>query len=214
VTPAPVIPSRDVLARGAALDRIVEALSRGGIVAYPTETFYALGVDATSAAAVQRLVVAKGRSRDNPIPLIVACAGDLARIACGIPEVVHLLAARFWPGPLTLVLRAVPTLPEAITAGTGKVGARVSGHPVAAALAGACAFPITATSANVSGAPPAGRPDDISGSIHDALDLLVDGGPTPGGLASTVLDVTEDSPRILREGPITGAEIQAALPAR
>jgi L-threonylcarbamoyladenylate synthase len=214
VTPAPTVPLHDVLARGAALDRIGEALSRGGIVAYPTETFYGLGVDATSAAAVERLVVAKGRPRGNPIPLIIARARDLAGIARDIPEVVHFLAARFWPGPLTLVLCAVPALPEAITAGTGKVGARVSGHPVAAAIAEACAFPITATSANVSGAPPARRPDEISGSIRDALDLLVNGGSTPGGPASTVLDVTEDPPRILREGPITGAEIRAALRAR
>ncbi len=214
MTPTPVIPSRDVLARGAALDRIVETLLRGGIVAYPTETFYGLGVNATSAAAVERLLAAKGRSKDDPIPLIIACAEDLARIAREIPEAARVLAARFWPGPLTLVLRADPALPEVITAGTGKVGVRVSSHPVAAAIAEASVFPITATSANVSGAQAARRPEEISGALRDALDLLVNAGRTPGGPASTVLDVTEEVPRILREGPIASADIRAALRVR
>lgn len=214
MTPAPVIPSREVMARGAALHQVVDALSRGKIVAYPTETFYGLGVDATSAAAVQRLLAAKGRPWGNPIPLIIARPEDVDRIAREISEEARALAACFWPGPLTLILRASPAIPEGVTAGTGKVGVRVSSHPVAAAIAEACPFPITATSANRSGAPAASAPEEFSAAIRGALDLLVDGGRTPGGSPSTVLDVTEHPPRILREGAIARAEIDAVLHAR
>jgi L-threonylcarbamoyladenylate synthase len=206
-----LVDAGEVLAGGAPLDRIVEEIRGGGLVAYPTETFYALGVDATSGAAVERLFRVKGRERGIPVPLIIATPEALARVARRVPPAARKLMDRFWPGPLTLVLEAAPDLPEGITGGTGAVGVRISDHPAAAAIARACPFPLTATSANRSGEASAASPAALSRTIHDALDVLVDGGRTKGAPASTVLDVTVVPPRLVRPGRIDRAAIEAVL---
>jgi L-threonylcarbamoyladenylate synthase len=206
-----LVDAGEVLAGGAPLDRLVEGIRGGGLIAYPTETFYALGVDATSGEAVERLFRVKGRERGIPVPLIIAGPEALARVARHVPPAARKLMDRFWPGPLTLVLDAAPDLPEGITGGTGAVGVRISDHPVASAIARACSCLLTATSANRSGEASAASPTALSPSIHDALDVLVDGGPTRGAPASTVLDVTVDPPRLVRRGRIHRAAIEAAL---
>jgi len=208
---AEITDARDPRTRGAAIARAAQILARGGVIAYPTETFYGFGAGAMSADAVARVFALKGRLPNNPMPLILPNSAALDRVACAIPPAARALAARFWPGPLTLVLQAARDLPEAITAGTGKVGVRVSSHPVAAALATAFGGPITATSANRSGAPPARSIEALDASIAGGTDLLLDGGETPGGPASTVLDVTCDPPRVLRAGRVSESEIRAAL---
>ncbi|MDP3939965.1 MAG: L-threonylcarbamoyladenylate synthase [Deltaproteobacteria bacterium] len=205
------VKAEDVVAGGAALDRVVEALRRDGLVAYPTETFYGLGANAASPLALDRLYEAKGRPEALPVSVIVADAAALAPLVAEVPISARKLMDAFWPGPLTLVFRAAPGLSDRLTAGTGRIGARVSSHPVAAALAARCGFPITATSANLSGAPEASSAGAIDPALREALDLVVDGGPTPGGPASTILDVTVDPPRVLRAGRVTESEIEAAL---
>jgi len=207
----PIAGAREPRTRGSAIARAAEVLARGGVIAYPTETFYGLGAGAMSADAVTRVFALKGRLSDHPIPLILPGPAALDRVARAIPPAARALAARFWPGPLTLVLHAARDLPEAITAGTGKVGVRVSSHPVAAALAAAFGGPITATSANRSGAPPARSIEALDASIAGGIDLLLDGGETPGGPPSTVLDVTCAPPRVLRAGRVSESEIRAAL---
>lgn len=205
------VKAEDVVAGGAALDRVVETLRRDGLIAYPTETFYGLGANATSRAALDRLYEVKGRPAALPISVIVADAASLALLVTEVPACARILMSAFWPGPLTLVFRAAPGLSDRLTGGTGKLGARISSHPMAAALAARCGFPLTATSANPSGASEPSSAGAIDPALREALDLVVDGGPTPGGPASTVLDVTVDPPRVLRTGGITESEIEAAL---
>jgi L-threonylcarbamoyladenylate synthase len=135
-------------------------------------------------------------------------------VASDVPEIAHVLAERFWPGPLTLVLHASAAMPAEVTGGTGKVGVRVSSHPVASGIARACGFPLTATSANLSGQPPALAPPDLVGDLAAAIAAVIDGGATQGGPPSTVIDLTEDPPRILREGRIAESAIRAALAGR
>ncbi len=200
-----VRPGSDPLARGA------RTIERGGLVAYPTETFYGIGADAFSAPAVARVVALKGRGAGHPIPLVLPGPAALPRVACDIPAAALVLAERFWPGPLTLVLHAVGDLPDLITAGTGKVGVRVSSHPIARGLAACFSAPITATSANRSGENPARSVTAFDPLVAAGVDLILDGGETPGGPPSTVLDLTVDPPRLLREGPVSESEIRAAL---
>jgi L-threonylcarbamoyladenylate synthase len=205
------IDARALLPGSEALARVHGILAAGGVIAYPTETFYALGADANSAAAVERIFALKGRSPKNPISLIIAGNEDLERVASEVPESAHVLAARFWPGPLTMVLRASAAMPAEVTGSTGKVGVRVSSHPVASGIARACGFPLTATSANLSGEPPALAPPDLAGDLAAGVAVVIDGGSAPGGPPSTVIDLTEDPPRILREGRIAETAIRSAL---
>jgi len=212
VTRAPEeMKAEEVLAGGAALDRVVETLSRDGLIAYPTETFYGLGANAASAAAVGRVFEAKGRPAGVPIPVIIGGEQALDALVEGITPAARRLMRAFWPGPLTLVFRAAARLPEGLTAGESTLAVRVSSHPLAAALAGRCPFPITATSANRSGGAEAATPAALDPAIRAAVDLIIDGGPTPGGPASTVLDMTVDPPRVLRTGPVSAREIEAVL---
>lgn len=201
----------EVLAGGAALARIVEVLSHQGLVAYPTDTTYGLGVDATSRAAIEHLFEVKGRSRDMPVPLLISDLAMLDRITRDVSPAARTLIARFWPGPLTLVLQGAADLPPAVSGRTGKVGVRIPDHPVAVAIARACPFPITATSANKSGQQDACEPAEIDPDIRNALDLLVEGGRTPGPPPSTVIDMTTHPPRFLRHGRIPESAIEAAL---
>jgi L-threonylcarbamoyladenylate synthase len=187
-----------------------EVLRRGGLVAYPTETFYGLGALARDAAAVARLVLAKGRPDGKPLPLV---AGDRAQV----DEVAVLsgpalrLAETFWPGPLTLVLPARPGLPEPVAAGTGTVGVRIPGSEVARALALAAGGALIATSANPAGGPPPCRAEDLSPELRARLDGVLDGGPTPGGLPSTVVALEAGAPRLVRPGAVPFPRILAAL---
>jgi L-threonylcarbamoyladenylate synthase len=182
----------------------VAVLKGGGVVAYPTETFYGLGADATSERAVEKIFAIKGRTFNNPVALIIAGESDLLSLVSEMPEGVKILIKKFWPGPLTLVFRAAPAVSPLLTANTGKIGIRVSSHPIAALLARELGAPLTATSANMSGEPENASAFRVKSSLANPPDLIIDGGETAGGLGSTILDVAAAPFRILREGAIPG----------
>jgi L-threonylcarbamoyladenylate synthase len=189
-------PDRQRLAAAAAV------LRRGGVVAFPTETFYGLGAAALDAVAVARVFVIKGRPESKPLAVLVDAPAMVSAVAADVPAVARALMERHWPGALTLVLRAAPGVPEAVTAGTGTIGVRVSSHAVARGLVQALGAPVTAPSANPSGAAPPTTAAGVLDYFDGDLDLVLDAGPTPGGLASTVLDVTVEPPRLIRPGPV------------
>jgi len=189
----------------------VHILRDGGVIAYPTETFYALGADCFQEKALVRIFQIKGRAFQNPVALIGGRAEDLDLIANGIPEGAMKLMRAFWPGPLTLLFPAAERLSLRLTAGTGKIGIRISSHPVARALAQALGHPLTATSANRSGQGECVRAAEVIQQIGDHLDLVINGGMTAGGNGSTIVDATTDPPEILREGAIAVSAIQHIL---
>jgi L-threonylcarbamoyladenylate synthase len=184
----------------AALDAAAGVVREGRLVAFPTETFYGLGAHALDEAAVARVFRAKGRPGDKPILVLVDSLAMVERVAREVPDRARRLMARYWPGPLTLVLPARADLAATLTAGTGTIGVRLSAHPVARALVRAVGAPVTAPSANPhEGAPPR-TADDVLAALGESVDLVLDGGPTPGGPPSTVLDVTVVPPIVLRPG--------------
>jgi L-threonylcarbamoyladenylate synthase len=194
----------------AQVEAAAAVLRRGGLVAYPTETFYGLGALARDAAAVARLARAKGRPDGRPLPLVVADRAQLDEVAVLSPLAAR-LADAFWPGPLTLVLPARPGLPPDIEAGTGAVGVRIPGSDLARALARAAGGAIVSTSANLSGDPPPTRPEALAESLRARLDHVLDGGATPGGLPSTVVAVEADAVRLVREGAVPFGAVLASL---
>jgi L-threonylcarbamoyladenylate synthase len=186
----------------AALAEAGALLEAGGLVAFPTESFYGLGADALDPAAVGRVFAVKGRPDDRPLLVLVDGVEMVAGLTGGIPEGARALMARHWPGPLTLVLRAAARVPAALTGGTGTVGVRMPGHAVARALVTAAARPVTAPSANPSEAPPPRTAAAVRDYFDGRVELILDGGETAGGAGSTVADCTVWPPRILRQGPV------------
>jgi len=191
--------------------KAVEILKAGGIIAYPTETFYGLGVDGSNDEAIKKIFRIKGRKFKNPISIIIGNEKDLIRSVEEIPEYSHKLIKNFWPGALTIVFKASPTVSPLLTARTGRIGVRISSHPIAAALAKALSRPITATSANISGAAECTTAEEVIQSIGRELDAVIDGGPTPGIAGSTLIDVSVFPPVILREGIIPVSFIQEVM---
>jgi L-threonylcarbamoyladenylate synthase len=177
------------------------ALSAGGLVAFPTETFYGLGAAALDPVAVRNVFALKGRP-DTRALLVLVDGVAMAESIAEIPYHARPLIARHWPGPLTLVFRARPVVPSEVTAGTGTIGVRWSSHAIARGLAGALGAPITAPSANLTGATPPTSAADVLRVFAHGIDIVLDGGTTAGGLASTVLDMTVDPPRVLRAGAV------------
>ena len=192
----PVAPDTGALREAAMI------VARGGVVAFPTETFYGLGAAALDPHAVRRVFEIKGRPSSMPLLVLIDDVARLSELVAEIPERARPLIARHWPGALTLVFRASGRVPAEITAGTGTVGVRVSSHPVARVLCAHVAVALTAPSANPTGAPPPTTADAVLGYFDDALDLVVDAGPTAGGPPSTVLDVSVDPPRVIRQGAV------------
>jgi L-threonylcarbamoyladenylate synthase len=178
-------------------------LRAGGLVAFPTETFYGLGADALDARAVAGIFRAKGRPADKPLLVLVDSIAMAEAVAAEIPPRARRLMARHWPGPLTLILPARPALPPALTASTGTIGLRIPGHAVASALVRAVGRPVTAPSANPHGGPSPRTAEDVLAGLGDRVDLVLDGGPTAGGPASTLLDLTGLRPRLVRPGAVT-----------
>jgi L-threonylcarbamoyladenylate synthase len=180
----------------------VAALRNGGVVAFPTETFYGLAVDPRSAAAVAKVFALKQRAPDQPLPLI---ASDIDQVAAHVGTLTPLaarLASRGWPGPLTLIIPASRQLCDAVHLSTGTIAVRVPADVVARALAGRVGHAITSTSANISGEPPPSTPDLVTASLGSGIDVLIDTGPTPAGLPSTIVDATGDGPVLVRAGAI------------
>jgi L-threonylcarbamoyladenylate synthase len=194
-----------------AIDAAVRVLKEGGLVAFATDTVYGLGAHAFLPEAVVRLYEAKRRSRSKAIPILLAKGADAHLVADPVPPHVERLAARFWPGPLTLVLPARTDLPEAVTAGGDSVALRVPDHPLVLALISALGAPLAVTSANLSGAPSPVTAEEVEAQLGGRVDLILDGGHCPGGVPSTVVDLTTQPPSILRTGPVSADELFAAL---
>jgi L-threonylcarbamoyladenylate synthase len=173
----------------------------GGVVAYPTDTLYGLAADPRSSAGVTKVFAIKERPPDRPVPLIAATR-EAAERAGRFTAAAARLAERFWPGPLTLIVPADPTLVDAVHQGLGTVGVRVPDHAVARALAAAAGGLVTATSANRSGEPASGLPEDAAGLGSNGLDLLLDAGPVAGGAPSTVIDVSGAAVTLVRAGAV------------
>jgi L-threonylcarbamoyladenylate synthase len=201
----PFAPDAAVLARAAAV------LRGGGLVAFPTETVYGLGANALDAAAVGRLFAAKGRPAQNPLIVHVAEEAQARELAADWPDAAAQLAPQFWPGPLTMVVRKRDVVPDVVTAGGPTVALRLPAHPVALALLRTAALPVAAPSANRSSTISPTMAEHVLRSLDGHLDLVLDGGPTPGGLESTVVDVTVAPPRLLRPGLIVPAELERVL---
>lgn len=178
----------------------------GGLVAFPTESFYGLGVNILDERAVKRLFQAKKRKGDQPILLLIPSSESLEQYVQNIPDVAHKLMKKYWPGGLTLIFQAAPNISPLLTAGTGKIGIRLSCHSVAAALVKTVGIPITGTSANISGQPPCASANQVLESLGQSVNLILDGGSTEGKVGSTLLDVTVDPPLILRQGMIEISE--------
>jgi L-threonylcarbamoyladenylate synthase len=193
------------------LAEAVRVLREGGVVAFPTETFYGLGADARNETAVEQIYRIKGRNFRNPLSVIVANDREVIPLVDEIPTAAQILMKTFWPGPLTLVFRASSSVLPRLTADTGKIGIRVSSHPLARRLAGGVGGPLTATSANLSGGPECTSADAVIRALDKLPVSVVDGGETPGGAGSTILDVTVFPPRFLREGAIPSNLILDAL---
>lgn len=185
------------------------ALARGGIVVYPTETFYGLGARALDGGAVAAVVALKGRDAGKPIAVILSEVAQVRCVVARIPAPAQRLIERWWPGPLTLVLPARGDLPPELTAGTGTVGVRVSSHPVARALA--AAGPLTATSANPGGMPPASDVPTARGYFGPRVEVYVDRGSLAGEVGSTVLVVGDESARLVRAGAISVEALRDVL---
>ena len=193
-----------------ALAEAVAVLKGGGLVAYPSDTVYGLGAAASDQHAVARAFAVKGRLSEKALPLLLADFEDMAPLCAEVPAAANLLAERFWPGPLTLVLRRSPAFHSAALSGDDNVALRVPDHPFLRELIRALGEPITGTSANRSGRPSCRTAREVERELGEAIDLIIDGGPSAVGRESTVVDITTDAPRMLREGAVSRREIEEA----
>jgi L-threonylcarbamoyladenylate synthase len=178
-------------------------------VVHPTDTVYGVAAHALLPDAVERLYVVKERPRDKAIPLLLGDNKDVARVARDVPDLAYALMERFWPGGLTIVLWAQPYVPPIVTAGTGSVAVRLPDHAVARTLARMIGAPLAATSANLSGHPSPRTAAEVIGDLGGRVEIILDGGPCPGGIESTVVDLTKESPLIVRVGAIAAETLQA-----
>jgi len=187
----------------------LKILRKGGLVAFPTDTVYGVGALAFDGKAVESIYGAKNRPIEKAIPVLIGDTEDMEKVGMNIPEIAYRLATRFWPGPLTCVIPKQPTLPESVSA-TDTVGVRVPDHEVARALLRA-AGPMAVTSANISRQSSPSSAEEVFAQLDGRIDLIINGGITPGGVPSTLVDCTGDEVRILREGPISLEEILRKL---
>jgi L-threonylcarbamoyladenylate synthase len=193
----------------AVVSEAARLVREGGVVALPTDSFYALGASAFDEAAVRRVCAIKGQRGQKPILVLIADRSQLDGLVASVPPAATVLMDRFWPGPLTIVFPASPRIPATVTAGTGTVGVRLPAQPLLAQLLHATG-PLTGTSANRSGESPAQAALDVERSLGSDVDLILDGGPSSATVPSTVVDATS-TVRVVREGPITRAALKAVL---
>ncbi len=186
-------------------------LREGGLVGIPTETVYGLGANGLDPQAVARIFAAKGRPQDNPLILHIPEASWLERYCQSIPERAWALAEAFWPGPLTLILPRKPEVPDAVTAGLDTVGMRCPAHPLCRAIIRLAGVPVAAPSGNTSGRPSPTTAQHMLEDMDGKIDAIVDGGPCTVGVESTILDLTETTPRLLRPGGITLEQLKSVL---
>jgi len=193
------------------VSRIASIIARGGVIAFRTDTFYGLGADPFNPEAVQKMKLIKGREEHKPILIVISDEDQIARFIAEPSRTFLLLAKKFWPGALTLIGKAAPGVPEEITAGTKTVGVRLPGDESVRALVRACGGALTATSANLSDQNPAKSAEEVDNFFKAGLDLIVDGGGATIDQPSTVVEVCDEEPRLIREGVISWSQIQAAM---
>lgn len=193
------------------IHRAAEIIENRGVVVFPTQCLYGLAADARDSSAIKQIFHIKHRPETNPLLILIHSPTDLEELVTHIPDAAHRLIQAFWPGGLTLIFEAAPRVSDLLTAGTGKIGVRIPSHPVARALVKAAGRPITGTSANRSGAPGCSQIKDLPQDLIRAADLVLDAGPLKGGTGSTILDITCDPPRVIRQGRIALDSIQQVL---
>lgn len=191
--------------------RAIRVLQQGGLVAYPTDTVYGLGCDTTNAAAVRRIFEIKRRPLDDPLPILIADMTQLRELVETIPAVAVPLMQRFWPGALTLIFRRGRRAPPVVSGGRETVAVRLPNHPIPRSLIRGSGRPIVGTSANIHGEPSPATAQQVIFGLGDRVDLILDGGRTPLSRESTVVDLTQDPPRVVREGAIPRGQVEEAL---
>lgn len=196
---------------GSSIDEAISFLKRGELIAYPTETFYGIGADPYNDKSIKKLYSTKKRKSDKPIPLIIAHRRMLYEIVEDIPKSYVTLMDLFWPGPLTLIFEAKKKDCLAVSKINHTVAVRISSHPIAQKICDAWGKPLTSTSANISGQSPVKRVADLSSSIINSLEYIVDGGCTPAGSSSTIVTMIDKQLHLVREGKISWDAIQSAL---
>jgi L-threonylcarbamoyladenylate synthase len=189
------------------VEKGIEILKQGGIVIFPTDTVYGLGASVFNEKAVRRVFEVKNRPLSMALPVLVSGIAQLKEIVTDMPDIVDRLAKRFWPGALTLVLFKSGKVPGIVTADEPTIAVRIPAHLVPLALIEGLGAPIIGTSANISGQPSPVTADSARRQLADKVDLIIDGGTSPGGKESTILDLTKGKPVILREGPISLSDI-------
>nr|WP_320193389.1 L-threonylcarbamoyladenylate synthase [uncultured Desulfobacter sp.] len=196
------------------INQVAGILNTGGLVIFPATFLYGVAANALSTDAVEKVFQLKQRPRNNPILVLIKNTDQLGGLVKNIPDNAQRLMDNFWPGGLTLVFNAANTVCRKLTAGSSKIGIRLPGHPVASALVNSVDFPVTGTSANLSGRPGCTQTDMLSPEIVEKTDLILNAGPVQGGAGSTVVDVTCTPPKILREGAVPATDIYACLKNR
>jgi tRNA threonylcarbamoyl adenosine modification protein (Sua5/YciO/YrdC/YwlC family) len=191
-----------------ALERALRLIMAGDVISFPTDTFYCLGADPFNLAAVSEIFRIKGRSSERPLPLLVDSIDLASDLTSDPPALFFKLAEKFWPGPLTIVVPASRLIPLKVTGNTGRVGLRWPRAPLAVALIAAAARPLTGTSANLSEHPPCATAEGVDLQVGTRLPLILDGGPAQGDLPSTVVELLGERIRMVREGPITAAQLE------
>lgn len=187
-------------------------IRNGGIVAFPTETYYGLAVDPFNEKALHRLFEFKKRPSSKPILTLIERVDQLAQLVDFIPSQYQRLIDEFWPGPLTLIFPAKQDLSFVLTGGTATVGVRISSNPIAQSLVSKCGFPVTATSANLSGEKPASSPEEVREQFGSSLDFIIEGGETPGGSGSTIIGTDGEGLTVIRSGVIKTSQLVGKCP--
>lgn len=191
---------------------VADRIRQGGVVGMPTDTFYGLAVDPYNLHAVERVYEIKGRERHKPLSLLIENVEQAEELAHALPDEFNLLAEKFWPGPLTIIMKAAPRLPLKVTANSGNIAVRMPDCPVALAVVRALRTPITATSANLAGQPESTTATGVVEQLGDRMQIIVDGGETPHSVPTTIINLSEDGRwRVQREGAIPLAAIEDLL---
>jgi len=191
--------------------KAIEFITVGKTIAFPTETFYALGASAYHQEALKKVFTIKGRDYDKPLPILIEGEVMLKEVVSEIPSLATTLMREFWPGGLTLIFKASAKIPPLLTAHTNTVAVRNPSHPIARILVKAAKCPLTATSANLSGEKSCSSAEEVAESLKNTVDLIIDGGQTEGLLPSTIVDLTSTPPKIVREGIISAEQLKTFL---
>jgi len=195
------------------VEQAIIILKRGGIVACPTDTVYGVGAAINIERAVERVYQIKGRPHSRALPILLADKSEIAEVAKAVPPLAWRLADRFLPGALTIVLPKADSVSDIVTGGLKTIAVRIADHPIPIAIVRGLGVPIVGTSANLSGSPSALTAEEVRAQLGDRVDMIIDGGRCPGGWESTIIDLTGETPLILREGPISLEELKEVCPS-